>query len=92
MHLFNITATAAEDTLVALSLHVPAGVTIGRPLLAMPDRDPDGVPVVQLLTDAASWWLYPAGAARVLTTSDGLVEVTTFRGGAELFRKIGAAG
>lgn len=80
-----MTAEAAEDTLVVLARHVPAGVELGRPLVVIPD----GFGAVQVLTDLCWWFVTAEEAARLLPVAGGRAELTTWRAGREVGRVVG---
>lgn len=87
MKTIGCTAEEAEAALLTLARHVAVGVELGRPMVAW--RDDDGaVTLLTDLTDLTWWWVYGSEVERVLPLSDDRVELTVYRHGVEVSRRI----
>jgi len=79
----DISQEVAERALMGIAAHVPPPVDIGRPVVALQD----GLAIV-VITAAATWWLVPGAAERVVALQHGRSEVTRWCDGVELSRVI----
>ena len=84
MRTIEVGAEFAEDVLLEIATHLPRGVELGRPVVAV------GHPDTSILTSTAALWsLDEAGAARMVQLGNGRWELTRWRDGEELSRMIG---
>lgn len=88
MQHMNIATEAAEQALVLLARHVPTNIGIGRPHVAIPDDEHNAV---RILTDTGLWWVYEHEVDRLVEIGD-FAELTTFRAGREVCRKVAHLG
>lgn len=89
MKLVGLSAEAAEDALVLWGRHVPPGVELGRPVVAVASGHGGAVDV---LSDLALWTVTSDGVDRLLPLAGGCTEVTRWRAGEEVSRVAGPVG